>query len=67
MNFVGLWKEFLSSSDFTLQNMQMLHKNKRPSKDMAAWEKKSLQLSHHPRKDDSTGGGVAKQGKTDGE
>ena len=52
---------------FTLQNMQMLHKNKRPSKDMAAWEKKSLQLSHHPRKGDSTGGGVAKQGKTDGE
>jgi hypothetical protein len=48
---------------FTLQNMQMLHKNKRPSKDIAEWEKKSLQLSHHPRKDDSTGGALRSRGK----
>jgi hypothetical protein len=34
----------------------MLLKNKRPSKDMADWEKKSLHLSHHPRKRDSKGG-----------
>ena len=43
--------------------MQMLHKNKRPSKDMAAWEKKSLQLSHHPRKDDRTGGALRSRGQ----